>query len=383
MKNYLYLLFGLFLISCEKEKTSDLAKIESQLKTDNLYTSEFILKNDTLLKGKLGTEIAIPFDLFDNYTNGKIKFELKEYFTKEDMILNGLSTITDKDELLESSGMIYINFTEEGKQLNIKEGKKFTAKFPNTILEKSNIYTNDNDSIFKWKFIEPIKVDTSIIDIVKNYRYKIAVDASGAGGYFKDINRDSIQIIRKRDSLQLQRLIRDDNNRRKQTYAQETLDIVFDDGEYVENTDINTNNKLTSQEKKEKIVQRNDFYQKNYKIETFTASKLGWINCDRVINVEKSVTLSLNIANHEEVTNFSIYYIYKNYKTFLKESFTSCSSIERPFKIAGKAKVVVVSNSNEKYLYDVFYVNKDSKINFDIKLKETTLGQLKTILVSQ
>lgn len=382
MKNYLYILFGLFFISCEKEKTSDLAKIESQLKTDNLYTSEFILKNDTVLKGKLGTEIVIPFDLFDNYTKGQIKLELKEYFSKEDMILNGLSTITDKDELLESSGMIYINFTEEGKQLKIKKGKKFKAKFPNTILEKSNIYTNNNDSIFKWK-LEDETIKISIPDLIKNLKYGLTVDASGAGGYFKDVNRDSIQIIKKRDSLELLRLIRDKNNRRKQTYVQETLDFGFDDVEYNEETDINTNTKLTSQEKKEKIIQRNDFYQKNYKIETFTASKLGWINCDRVINVEKSVTLSLNIADYEEITNFSIYYIYTNYKTFIKESFNSCSSIERPFKIAGKTKVVVVSNSNEKYLYDVFYVNKDSKFNFNINLKETTLDQLKTILVSQ
>lgn len=78
MKNYILLFLSLVLFtSCQEEITSNLKQIESNLKTDNTSSSAFILKNDTILKGKLGTEIFIPKDLFDNYTNGTITFELK------------------------------------------------------------------------------------------------------------------------------------------------------------------------------------------------------------------------------------------------------------------------------------------------------------------
>ena len=117
MKTFYILLCSVVIFSCQKEKTTqELDKnsisISSQLKTDKLQTFEFVLKNDTLISGKEGTKVWITKDLFENYTNGKITFELKEFYSKEDMILNGLSTVTNKDELLESSGMFYINFKE-------------------------------------------------------------------------------------------------------------------------------------------------------------------------------------------------------------------------------------------------------------------------------
>ena len=93
MKSFYILLFSIAILSCQKEKTSlpieeNSIAISSQLKTNKLQTFEFVLKNDTLISGKEGTSIWITKDLFENYTNGKITFELKEFYSKEDMILN-------------------------------------------------------------------------------------------------------------------------------------------------------------------------------------------------------------------------------------------------------------------------------------------------------
>jgi len=155
MKTIYIFIFSFALLSCQKEKTSlpneeNSIAISSQLKTDKLQTFEFVLKNDTLISGKEGTKIWITKDLFENYINRKITFELKEFYSKEDMILNGLSTVTNKDELLESSGMFYINFKEGDKQLKIKNGKSYKVETPNKPLADSNIYYNDNDSFFRW-----------------------------------------------------------------------------------------------------------------------------------------------------------------------------------------------------------------------------------------
>ena len=111
----------------------------------------------------------------------------------------------------------------------------------------------------------------------------------------------------------------------------------------------------------EQLEKQYKMYQKFYDFDTFASSKLGWINCDRVLNVEKEVTLQLSLKNHKNITHFSVYYIYKNYKTFLKESYRSTPALSKNFKVSGLTKVVVMSTTNDTYLYDFFYVNKNSK----------------------
>ena len=394
MKNYIILLLTLLLCtSCQEDITSNLKQIENQLKTENTSTSTFTLKNDTVLKGKLGTQIFIPKDLFANYTNGKITFELKEYFSKEDIILNGLSTITDKDELLESSGMIYINFTEEGKQLNIKEGKKYEVRPAEAILEQSTIYTNDNDSIFKWKLTDEIMY-TAIIDYKKNRAFGISVDYTGAGGFFKDVPIDSFAIIKERDSLEYIELLKQDEIERKRIEEEikkresELNFVLVNENDKSKKKsiyyDILEDKSLTEEQKSKKIEQRNAFFSNYGKLYSFTTDKLGWINIDRIVQVEATKTIQIS-NNHKLNSNeYSIFYSYLDKKSMINHFLTNFKETFRyNLKIAGKIKVIIYTNDKDKIYYDSFYIDKNSNTNFDINLKETTLDNLKKILTSQ
>ena len=394
MKNYIILLLTLLLCtSCQEDITSNLKQIENQLKTENTSTSTFTLKNDTVLKGKLGTQIFIPKDLFANYTNGKITFELKEYFSKEDIILNGLSTITDKDELLESSGMIYINFTEEGKQLNIKEGKKYEVRPVEAILEQSTIYTNDNDSIFKWKLTDEIMY-TAIIDYKKNRAFGISVDYTGAGGFFKDVPIDSFAIIKKRDSLEYIELLKQDEIERKRIEEEikkresELNFVLVNENDKSKKKsiyyDILEDKSLTEEQKSKKIEQRNAFFSNYGKLYSFTTDKLGWINIDRIVQVEATKTIQIS-NNHKLNSNeYSIFYSYLDKKSMINHFLTNFKETFRyNLKIAGKIKVIIYTNDKDKIYYDSFYIDKNSNTNFEINLKETTLDNLKKILTSQ
>ena len=394
MKKYSLFSFLLLLfISCENEATSNLSLIENQLKTDNASSSEFILTNDTIIKGKLGTQIFIPKDLFANYTNGKITFELKEYFSKEDMILNGLSTITDKNELLESSGMLYINFTENGKQLTIKEGKKYEVRPAEAILDRSNVYLNDNDSIFKWKLTDEIMY-TAIIDYKKNRAYGLTTNYKGEGGFFKNVPIDSFAFIKKRDSLEYIELLKQDEIERKRKEeeikkreSELNFVLVNENDKSKEKSiyyDILEDKSLTEEQKSKKIIQRDAFLSNYGKLYSFTTNKLGWINIDRIVQVE--ATKSIQISNNHKLNSneYSLFYSYLDNKSIInhflanfKEDYTY------NLKIAGKIKVIVYTNDNDKVYYDSFYIDKNSKTNFEINLKETTLDNLKKILISQ
>lgn len=374
MKAFYILIFSIVMLSCQKEKSSlpieeNSITISSQLKTDKLQTFEFILKNDTLISGKEGTKIWIPRDLFENYSNGKITFELKEFYSKEDMILNGLSTVTDKDELLESSGMFYVNFKEGNKQLKIKNGKSYKVEIPNKPLAESNIYYNDNDSIFRWELSDN-KIYTEISDIIRNLEYF----KSGKNEYEnipdkfkKRVAIDSLEIVKKRDSLKYLKIIDEDKKKSIEALIESNSgwDILLED------------QNLTKEEK----IERYNFYRNQNQIYSFTSDKLGWINIDKILAYEVEKEIKFRNTNHE-LKYFSLNLIYQNNQSILNYNLNPFEIHSSLIKIDGKIKVIIYANSENKIMYDSFYIDKNSKSEFDLNFKETTLDKLKQELIS-
>ncbi len=374
MKSIYILLLSISIFSCQKEKTSlpieeNFITISSQLKTDKLQTYEFVLKNDTLISGKEGTKIWITKDLFENYTNGKITFELKEFYSKEDMIFNGLSTITNKDELLESSGMFYINFKEEDKQLKIRKGKSYEVTTPNKPLADSNIYYNDNDSIFKWE-LSKNQIYTEISDVVRNLKYSL----SGKWEYenipdkfTKKVILDSLSIVKKRDSLEYLKILNDKNKKSIEALIESNSgwDILVED------------QNLTKEEK----MERYNFYQNQDQIYSFTSDKFGWINIDKILAYEVEKEIKFRNTNHE-LKHFSLNLIYQNNQSILNYNLNPFEIHSSLIKIAGKIKVIIYANSGNKIMFDSFYIDKKSKSEFDLNFKETSLDKLKQELIS-
>lgn len=373
MKSIYIVLLSITIFSCQKEKTplpieENSIAISSQLKTEKLQTIEFFLKNDTLISGKEGTEIWITKDLFENYTNGKITFELKEFYSKEDMILNGLSTVTNKDELLESSGMFYINFKEEGKQLKIKNGKSYKVEIPNKPLAESNIYYNDNDSIFKWE-LENKNIYVSMIDYFKNRQYGIKVGTEGIGGIFKDVRIDSIEIVKRNDSIELLKLLEKDKKK---------VDLFFSNNDINEIDTELEDKKLT----KEEIIERQSFFDNQNEIYSFTSDKLGWINIDKILTFDAKKEIMFNNSN-QDLKYFSINIIYPKNRSFISYNLGQFTKFLLNVKVVGKTKIVIYANSGNKIMYDSFYIDKNSKSKFDLSFKETTLDKLKQELISK
>lgn len=90
---------------------------------------------DNVIKGEKGTQIFIPANAlrFKNGTTptGKVNIELKEFFSISEFISNNLSTVSDSI-LLETSGMLYIAATADGKELVVDKDKSYAIAFPKT-----------------------------------------------------------------------------------------------------------------------------------------------------------------------------------------------------------------------------------------------------------
>jgi hypothetical protein len=128
-------LFLTFAISCSENTPSKTRVINNVLSSENLPTQTFEIntENDTIIKGKSGTEITIPKNSFvdkkGNAISGKIIFELKEALTLADMIMGNLTTLSDS-KILQTGGMIYTNATANGENVFIANNKGLQISVP-------------------------------------------------------------------------------------------------------------------------------------------------------------------------------------------------------------------------------------------------------------
>jgi len=85
------------------------------------------------VKGEEGTEIQIKREdlLHQNgeAVQGAIKVELKEFYSKADILMADLHTL-DGDRVLETAGMLNIKITAQDKPLKLRKGKSASIKMP-------------------------------------------------------------------------------------------------------------------------------------------------------------------------------------------------------------------------------------------------------------
>lgn len=89
---------------------------------------------DTLLTCREGTTLCIPAHAFvwaqtGEPVTGAVVFRVKEYYSIGDALLANLSTMTRSD-LLETGGMVYLEATADGEACALKEGAAVRIGFP-------------------------------------------------------------------------------------------------------------------------------------------------------------------------------------------------------------------------------------------------------------
>jgi len=88
----------------------------------------------TKITGEQGTYLEFEANTFVHadgaLAEGKITLDLKEYYQKADMLIAGLTTISN-GRILKSAGMVHLQAnTPHGKPLQIKSGKRYKIGFP-------------------------------------------------------------------------------------------------------------------------------------------------------------------------------------------------------------------------------------------------------------
>ena len=154
MKLTLFLLLILFFAGCNHKEENNFHKYLNQGNIEKQVFTVNTLK-DTTLVTTAGILIKIAAGSLESKTN-PVKIEIKEALDIATMIKGGLQTLTDKNEILSSAGMFYINVSDP-KDVIIK--KKLEILVPTTIYNPDmKIWKGAFNNKNEMKWTEPINL---------------------------------------------------------------------------------------------------------------------------------------------------------------------------------------------------------------------------------
>ena len=285
-------------------------KYEVENKEPVIYTScdnIFYINNDkdAILLGEKGTRITIPANSLiaanGNEVTDSVKIELKEVFTKKDMILTGLTTISD-GELLESYGMFYLNATKNGQDLKIKEGLLLEVEMPiNTIKANIHLYAEFGSEKCEHPDTTPVGQFYTV------FEYSRTLDENSSKCY-------------------------------RYLFEDPVSKMLLFSGEFDPNGNINwvpLGNKLRRDNKN------------NYDFISVGVGSLGWFNVDVFLFIPiKNNGYKLMATINKKLPNSSIYLVFKD-----KNSIIPVYSIKN-----GKAKFIRLERKDEVTLVALDYI---------------------------
>ena len=329
----LLILFSLLFQNCKKEKIilnpknelEKFSKVKEQVfNLDTLSFSE--------IKGKKGTLIYFNKNDFNTKKESKVKVILKEYFSLEDLVFNNINTITNKGELLESSGVIYLRFETNNKKINLKKNKFIIVKLPKEQLKESEIFYAKVDSLnqFKWK----------------------------------------------KDELKYTKVIKNENVGGGITIEREYL-IPSDSVSY-----YNKKWKKENEEYQDKVRRQIEMNEEmNIYASRLLSGNFEFINCDTFIrNGVKTIDFKAELIG-ESIEQLTFYILYKNRKSFVSlfGTIDNLNFKKIPF-IENETSLLVIGNKNGELLSDLIEIKANSKELLKIDLKKVDNNQIESLL---
>jgi hypothetical protein len=354
----------IFFSACKSNKENPSDIFTKVYTTDNLSKEPFIIQadRDTILRGKSGTILRIYKNTFIDSKGqtivGSIDIELKEAFTTYDMVIANLTTTTN-GQMLQSGGMIYINASVDGQQVEIANDKFIGAIVPSENLQNDmQIFEGKLDS----NGINWVNPKNTLNDELKAANVKVKSDSVAHVKQKK--GKKALESIL--DYLASDTVEEGNNNDRIAPLAPAFEGAIF------------------IQEFKQQ--KGTNFFVEDYQTHyIFTVKKLGWANIDRLYSDPrtKDVELITNIENHKDFqTVYVTMIISKMYlpgyqkqdETF---SFTHGDYEKIKLPVGETATIMATAYKGFVPYFAIKKIAITPKQTVSFKLEETTMDKLK------
>ncbi|MCA0133834.1 hypothetical protein [Winogradskyella alexanderae] len=323
-----YFLVSISVFSCKK----DIAEFEHT----NPFEKVVLVENQTFdldtisvkeIIGEKGTKIYFNREDFDIKDSDKVTLELKEYYSRLELISDNLNTITDKNELLESNGVVSIKFKIGDKEIKLKNGKKLKLKFAQEFRIGDRIFNGVLDSINQITWIQnsETKVLQTVLDSVATRRF-------GGVMTFREklVSIDSVDYY----------------NRQLEQIQGDLIEDIEKIGYYP-------------------LVLVDDY---------------DWINVDKILDVDSRITFELNL-NKSDLEKISVFFIYNDMNSFISEyrKYYDLKFIDIPIK--NESSMIIVGEKEKELFADKRILNEQTTGKININLKKIDSTELKELLI--
>lgn len=243
--------------------------------------------------------------------------ELKEYYSRLELISDNLNTITDKNELLESNGVLFLDFKVGDKKIKLKKDKKLKLQFAQEFRKEDRIFNGVLDSLGQIKWFKNNESYTvfSIPDYELTSRY-----------------------------------------RGVETYREKIIPI--DSIQYYQ--DINIESKW--------------WLNPPILIDNF-----GWINVDKFLNPDSKISyeLSLNIKKLDYINSF---FLYKGLNSFISDYRKSDSLIFTDIPLKNETSLIIIGKKGNDYFAEKSILNSDISGKLKMNLIKIDSTELKNLI---
>jgi hypothetical protein len=282
----------------------------------------FTLKSceETTVKGRDGTEITFRPDIFE-YESGAplpckiITIELREFYSLYDILMAELTT-TSNSRLLESAGMIHITARHGEKELRLKKGETIEIRFPGGEKNFSGMKLFEGemkDNLVNW---HPAPEDTS-----------------------------ATKQPAKPDSVIMDTVYTEDTA--TGDLIKKVVPVVLD-GVY------------TAEHTMDRSL--------------FKSAKLGWLNCDRFVNVASKGVLVVTTDTSYRAT---VRIIFREMKSVMPAyPDATGKSVFREIPVGEKITLLAYSIRNKKVYAGTKDLDVRKNASEEIGMEETTLEEL-------
>ncbi len=293
--------------------------------------------------------------------NSNIILELKEMVNQRDLFLNDAQTIAD-GKLLVSGGAYYIALKSDGEELRLKAGKALSIQIPKLSNKEMQLFYGEknDDGILNWvaankniiaEKVGSIKKDVAskintevkpkpLKDEMSTNNRRIAI-ASNDVGISLEAFMDSAKGRNYKMSVEDFKRIA---NSKTKSIPRVAVNDTFETGDYSQKR-VKQKDSLTG-----KIITKSEIsYYQPTEIKT-----LGWINCDRFYDKKLEGQIQCNFDTTSIITEASIYVIFKNINSLIKENITKSKNsnllnLNSKIPIGESINLIAIAKSKGKF----------------------------------
>lgn len=370
----IFILSMFLVLSCKDKEQKE---INSVFSSDNIPSQNFTInaETDTVLVGKSGTILRVYKNTFvDNNgkrIKGQVNIELKEIFKSSDIVLANLTTLSNGSKL-QTGGMIFLNATLDGEQLEIANNGAVGIIMPtdsvqnlmqvfNGIQDSLGINWDEPKAIINSQIVQPMPAATSDTLPLKIKNGKVVIDSARLA-----INKNSEMEI---------------------SHESEG----GSEAQHSDGNEENLNQEIIFIQEVQQPKGVNSFSQDWNTNYVFTMKKLGWANIDRLYEDPRTKDVEF-ITQIENRADFKVIYITMvTERMFLpgyqmkNESFSfTHGDDEKPrLPVGASATIIATAYKNDVPFFAIKKIIISDKQTINLKLVETTKNKLTLDLATQ